>query len=105
MISKAMSAADRTLKDNSPIAREASAALRPDHVLDTLGLYCPLPMIKTAELMKRMRLGEILEVLSDDRAILIDIPAWCASSGNQFIGSRQSDDEVHLYIRKMRESE
>jgi TusA-related sulfurtransferase len=75
--------------------------LRPDSVLDTLGLYCPVPILKTAERMKALRPGSILEVLSDDRVILIDMAAWCRSTRHQYLGSRQEGGEYHLFVRKL----
>ncbi len=73
----------------------------PDHRLMTVGLYCPLPIIKTAARMKRMAPGETLEVVSSDRVILEDMPAWCRSTGNEYLGSRQDGErEWHLFVRK-----
>lgn len=81
--------------------QEAQApTLWPDETLDTVGLYCPLPIIKTAERMKRMADGAILKVLSDDRVILVDMPAWCRSTGNEYLGSLQEGPEYHLLVRK-----
>lgn len=71
-----------------------------DEILDTVGLYCPIPIIRTAERMKRLDSGAVLEVISDDRVILIDMPAWCRSTGNSFLGSRQDGDEYRLLVRK-----
>jgi len=69
-------------------------------VLDTVGLYCPVPIIKTAERMKAMGEGEILEVVSDDRVILLDLPAWCRSTGNAYMGHRESGRDLHLFVRR-----
>lgn len=71
-----------------------------DEVLDTVGLYCPIPIIRTAEKMKCLNGGAVLEVISDDRVILIDMPAWCRSTGNAFLGSRRDGDEYRLLVRK-----
>ena len=78
----------------------ATEAIRPDDVLDTVGLYCPVPIIRTAERMRRMGPGGVLEILSDDRVILIDMPAWCRSTGNDYLGARRADGEIHLYVRR-----
>jgi len=83
-----------------PTQASAPAAIRADDLLDTVGLYCPVPIIRTAERMKRMEPGAVLEVLSDDRVILIDMPAWCRSTGNDYLGARPVDGEIHLYIRR-----
>jgi TusA-related sulfurtransferase len=82
------------------IAVPAPEGLRADRRLDTVGLFCPLPIIRTSETVSRMRPGEVLEVLSDDRVILIDMPAWCRSMGHGFIGARQEGEEFHLFVRK-----
>jgi tRNA 2-thiouridine synthesizing protein A len=71
-------------------------------VLDTFGLLCPIPIIKTAAKVKQMNRGEILKVLSDDPGILEDIPAWCTTSGNELMLIEEHGDEYHVYIRKLR---
>jgi len=77
-----------------------SAPVEADEVLDTVGLYCPIPIIKTAERIKRMRAGQVLEVQSDDRVILIDMPAWCRSTGHEYLGHRRQGSEFRLFVRK-----
>ena len=79
-------------------ARQAAAMA--DAVLDTVGLYCPVPIIKTAERMKRLAPGAVLEVLSDDRVILVDMPAWCRSTGHEYLGAHQEGTEYRLLVRK-----
>jgi TusA-related sulfurtransferase len=72
-----------------------------DGRLDTLGLYCPVPIIKTANRMKSMTAGQTLEVVSSDRVILVDMPAWCRSTGNEYLGCRRSGErQFHLFVRK-----
>ena len=75
-------------------------AVQADEVLDTVGLYCPLPIIKTAERIRRMESGRVLEVVSDDRVILIDMPAWCRSTGHEYLGHAQQGTEYRLFVRK-----
>ena len=77
-----------------------NAPVEADEVLDTVGLYCPVPIIKTAERIKRMEPGRTLEILSDDRVILIDMPAWCRSTGHRYLGARRSDEAFHLFVKK-----
>ena len=60
------------------------SAINPDRTLDTVGLFCPVPIIKTAKLVKEMRSGEVLLVLSDDcthldqRRLAPELPAHLA---------------------------
>lgn len=79
---------------------EAPEGLRGDSILDTIGLYCPIPIIRTAERIRSLEPGQVLEVLSDDRVILIDMPAWCASTGHAYLGSAPQGAGWRLYVRK-----
>ncbi len=38
-----------------------------DQSLDCIGLYCPMPIVKTAERIKQLKQGEVLEVMADDK--------------------------------------
>ena len=83
------------------MSREGTPELPgPDEVLDTVGFYCPVPIIKTAAKIRAMRQGQVLEVLSDDRVILVDMPAWCKSCGHDYLGHRVEGGEIHLFVRK-----
>jgi len=72
----------------------------PDERLDTVGLFCPIPIIKTAARMRGMKPGDVLEILSDDRVILVDLPNWCKSTGHAFLGYHEQSREMHLFVRK-----
>jgi tRNA 2-thiouridine synthesizing protein A len=75
--------------------------MKPDHTLDTFGLMCPLPIIKTAARIKEITVGEILKVLADDEQILEDMPAWCKSNGHDLLDVIEEDEEFQLYVKKM----
>ena len=71
-------------------------------VLDTFGLLCPMPIIKTAAKMKQLSVGQVLEVLSDDPGIKEDMPAWCVTSGNELVCIEEEGYEFHAFVRKKR---
>lgn len=71
-------------------------------VLDTFGLLCPMPIIKTAARMKQLAKGDVLKVLSDDPGIKEDMPAWCITSGNELLCIDELEGEYHAYVRKQR---
>ncbi|HZR47093.1 MAG TPA: sulfurtransferase TusA family protein [Candidatus Manganitrophaceae bacterium] len=71
-----------------------------DLTLDTLGLFCPIPVILTSKKIKQMAMNQVLEVLSDDEGIKKDMPAWCKSSGNEFIDLIQEGKVFKVYVRK-----
>lgn len=71
-----------------------------DRTLDCMGLYCPMPVVKTAQTMKEMKPGQVLEVLADDIGIKTDMPAWAKKTGNEFLGLEEADGELKVYVRK-----
>ena len=77
--------------------------MKADQSLDCMGLYCPMPIVKTAEKIKQLRLGEVLEVVADDKGIKLDMPAWCEATGHEFLGVEEEDNEIKIYVKKTHE--
>jgi len=59
-----------------------------------------MPIVKTAEKIKELKQGEVLEVVSDDIGIKEDMPAWCRATGNEFLGIEEEAGEYKVYIKK-----
>lgn len=76
--------------------------MKADAILDCYGLLCPLPIIQTAKKIKEMKTGEVLEVISTDRGIKADLPAWCKMSGQEFLGLQEEGEITRVYIRKVK---
>ena len=74
--------------------------IQSDDVLDCVGLACPMPIFKTANRIKEMQSGQILEVQSDDDGIKKDMPAWCNKTGNEFLGLEKQGEEYRVFVRK-----
>ncbi|MFC1966806.1 sulfurtransferase TusA family protein [Chloroflexota bacterium] len=74
--------------------------MKADQSLDCVGLYCPMPIVKTAEKIKQLKTGEVLEVVADDKGIKQDMPAWCQATGHEFLGAEEGDGEIKVYIKK-----
>lgn len=73
--------------------------------IDTRGLYCPVPILRTREWLKRLPVGGELTVLADDPVILRDMPAFCRSHGHEYLGHEAGDGrDLKLRVRKVKES-
>jgi len=59
-----------------------------------------MPIVKTAEKIKQLQPGEVLEVVSDDKGIKMDMPAWCQITGHEFLGMEDEGGEIKVYIKK-----
>jgi len=55
----------------------------PDKTIDCVGLFCPMPVVKTKLELEKMKYGEILEIIADDPGFLKDLPAWCQMTGEK----------------------
>ena len=71
--------------------------------LDCVGLYCPMPIVKTAEKIREIKTGEVLEVVADDQGIKQDMPAWCKATGHEFLGTEEDGKEIKVYVKKSHE--
>ena len=69
--------------------------------IDCLGLYCPMPIVKTAQKLKELKPGDVLEVIADDEGIKKDMPAWCKTTGNEFLGLKEEGGVFKVYVRKV----
>ena len=77
--------------------------MKADQALDCIGLYCPMPIVKTAAKIKELKQGEVLEVLADDKGIKEDMPAWCEATGHEYLGMEEEAGEIKVYVKKTHE--
>ncbi len=73
------------------------ALIQIDRILDARGLACPMPIVKTAQLMRTMTAGQTLEVVSTDAGSIKDFAAWSRTTGNQLLES-SSDAAVYRFV-------
>ncbi|HVL00902.1 MAG TPA: sulfurtransferase TusA family protein [Dongiaceae bacterium] len=66
--------------------------------LDTRGLLCPMPVIKTQNAIRKLQPGDVLTVLASDPGVLHDIPAWCRINGHKVLNQQQQDREIQIQI-------
>ena len=69
------------------------------HILNARRLLCPLPVIRTQEAVKKLRVGDILEVIGTDAGILQDIPAWCRINGHAIIETFTNEYDYHIVLQ------
>lgn len=69
-----------------------------DTELDCRGLKCPLPVIRLADHLGDVGVGEQLAVVADDPAARPDIAAWCRMRGQDYVGEDLAEDGVPRYV-------
>jgi len=68
------------------------------YTLDARRLFCPMPVIRTQDKIKELKVGDTLEVVSTDPGALNDIPAWSRINGHKILDMRETDDEVFVLV-------
>jgi TusA-related sulfurtransferase len=71
-----------------------------DQLVDARGLACPMPIVKTAQAIKAMTSGQVLEVLATDRGAVKDFAAWSRSTGHQILESSEDAGTYRFLIVK-----
>ncbi|MCP5145593.1 MAG: sulfurtransferase TusA family protein [Gammaproteobacteria bacterium] len=71
-----------------------------DRQLDTRGLNCPLPILKTKRELVRMEPGQRLYVIATDPASVQDFSAFAEHTGHRLLKSETRDDEFHFLLER-----
>ncbi len=71
-----------------------------DLTLDTKGLNCPLPILKTKKSMKDVPVGGTIEILATDPAADADFQAFCRTTGHELVESGQDGEVFRFLIRR-----
>lgn len=77
--------------------------MQADVKLDCYGLICPMPIIQIFKKIKELKVGEVLEVIATDEGIKSDLPAWCKTTGHEFLGIEQAGELYKGYIKKVKD--
>ncbi|EFI33843.1 SirA family protein [Desulfonatronospira thiodismutans ASO3-1] len=78
-----------------------TSTINADKVVDTSGLSCPMPLLKTKKAMKELSSGQVLQVIGTDPGSKNDIPEFGNKDGNEFLGMQDTDEgKTNYYIKK-----
>jgi tRNA 2-thiouridine synthesizing protein A len=81
---------DRPSNAALPRTWKESHNVEANQVLDTRGLNCPLPILRTRKILNTLQSGETLKMASPDPGSLKDMVAFCAQTGNVLLSARQA---------------
>lgn len=71
----------------------------PDQTLDALGLLCPLPVLKARKRLSAMMQGQVLRMIADDPAAIVDVPHFCTQAGHTLLAQSEQDGVLTFDIR------
>ncbi len=73
-----------------------------NEVIDTTGLSCPLPVLKSKKALKNLEVGQILKIISTDAGSKKDIPAWTRVTGQELVEEAEEGGKYIFYVKKLK---
>ena len=70
--------------------------------VDARGLVCPMPTLRLAQAIKRVQIGEVVELLSDDPGSELNMAAWTKNTGHELLISGEESKVWRFQIRKLK---
>lgn len=70
--------------------------------LDARGTYCPGPLMELVKGIKRGQVGDVIELISDDKGSRVDIPEWVNKMGHEIANERLEGEDYYIAVRKMK---
>jgi tRNA 2-thiouridine synthesizing protein A len=71
-----------------------------DKELDTRGLVCPLPILRTKQSLAGMMSGQILKIVATDPGSVIDFQVFSDQTGNELLTMSETTDEFVFFLKK-----
>ena len=68
--------------------------------VDARGLSCPMPIVKTAQAIKVIASGRLVEVLATDPGSVKDFAAWSRTTGNELVEQSIDDGVFRFVVRR-----
>lgn len=72
--------------------------VQPASVVDARGSACPGPLLEAKKGIGKVRVGEILEILSNDPGTKNDIPIWAKKVGHEYLGHLEASGYDRLFL-------
>jgi tRNA 2-thiouridine synthesizing protein A len=84
----------------SPAPKESRSALSDPQELDLRGLTAPIPLLRTARVVKALGAGESVRIALDDQGSLRDLEDFCKLQGNRIFNRVDDDSGLHLTLTR-----
>ena len=65
--------------------------------VDARGLSCPMPIVKTAQAVRPLASGLLVEVLATDPGSVKDFVAWSRATGHELV-EQATEGTVHRFV-------
>lgn len=74
--------------------------IEPSNVVDARGVSCPGPLLEAKKGIGNVKVGETLEILSNDPGSRDDIPKWAKKVGHEYHGFLSVDGADRIFVTR-----
>lgn len=75
---------------------------KPIKTLDYKGLACPMPIVKISQEIKKVAIGDVLEVHTSDPGSIADFPAWAKTTGQVVLDIKQESGLFRIFVKRQK---
>ena len=68
--------------------------------VDARGLSCPMPITKSMQAIKKIKIGQVLEILTTDPGSKKDIPIWAKVTKQELLSFEELGPESFRFLVK-----
>ncbi len=68
--------------------------------IDARGLNCPMPITKSMQAIKKIKMGQVLEILTTDPGSKKDIPIWAKVTKQELLSFEELGPESFRFLVK-----
>jgi tRNA 2-thiouridine synthesizing protein A len=70
--------------------------------VDARGLVCPMPTIRLGQAIRKVEVGGLVEVWTDDPGSKENMAAWCKNTGHELVEQSVSETTFKYVVRRSR---
>jgi TusA-related sulfurtransferase len=72
------------------------------NTVDARGSACPGPLLEAKKGIGKVKVGEVLEIYSNDSGTRTDVPAWAKKVGHDYLGIMEADGYDKHFVRRQK---
>lgn len=69
---------------------------------DARGSFCPGPLMELIKGIKKSEVGDVIEVISNDKGSKVDIPEWVTKMGHELAHEKEDGEDLYIAVKKMK---
>ena len=77
-------------------------SLEVTNTVDARGSACPGPLLEAKKGIGKVKVGEVLEIYSNDSGTRTDVPAWAKKVGHDYLRVMEADGYDKHFVRRQK---